>query len=95
MWMGLVSSLKALIEKDRPFALGTMRNSTCRLPSDSNCNSSLGLQSTGLPGRGVRLIFSGDYISLVVVFKGLNVILGLYECNYSLTRAKELGTAAG
>ena len=29
----------------------------------------------------------------MVAFKGLNVILGLYKCNYSLTRGKELGAA--
>ena len=45
--------------------------------------------------RGVKLIFTRGHISLVVAFKGLNVILGLYKCNYSLTRGKELGTAAG
>ena len=26
----------------------------------------------------------------MVAFKGLNVILGWYKCNYSLTRGKEL-----
>ena len=31
----------------------------------------------------------------MVAFKGLNVILELYTCNYSLTRDKELSTAAG
>ena len=45
--------------------------------------------------RGVKFIFTGGYISLAVAFKGLNVILGLYKWNYSLTRGKELGTAAG
>ena len=45
--------------------------------------------------QGVKLIFTGGHISLVVAFKGLNVILGLYKCNYSLTRGKELSTAAG
>ena len=35
--------------------------------------------------RGVRLIFTGGHISLTVAFKGPNVILGLYKCNYSLT----------
>ena len=44
--------------------------------------------------QGVKLILSGGHISLAVAFKGLNVILGLYKCNYSLTRDKELGTAA-
>ena len=38
--------------------------------------------------RGVKLIFTGGHISLTIAFKGLNVILGLY--NYSLTRGKEL-----
>ena len=45
--------------------------------------------------RGVKLIFTGGHISLEVDYKGLNVILGLYICNYSLTRDKELGAAAG
>ena len=44
---------------------------------------------------GVKLIFTWGHISLTVALKGLNVILGLYKCNYSLTRGKELGTAAG
>ena len=44
---------------------------------------------------GVKLIFNMGHISLVVAFKGLNVILGLYKCNYSLTRGKEVGTATG
>ena len=30
------------------------------------------------------------HISLAVAFKELNVILGLYKCNYSFTRGKEL-----
>ena len=41
-------------------------------------------------GRGVTLTFTGGHISLMVAFKGQNVILGLYKCNYSLTRGKEL-----
>ena len=45
--------------------------------------------------RGVKLIFTGGHISLAVAFKGLNVILGLYKCNCSLTRDKELSAAAG
>ena len=32
--------------------------------------------------RGVKLIFTGSHISLVVAFKGRNIILGLYKCNY-------------
>ena len=44
--------------------------------------------------RGVKLIFTRGHISLTVAFKGPNVILGLYECNYFLTRGRELGTAA-
>ena len=43
---------------------------------------------------GVKLMFTGGHISLAVVFKGPNVILGLYKCNYSLTVKQELGTAA-
>ena len=42
------------------------------------------------PIGGVKLIFTGGHISHTVAFKGLNVILGLYKCNYSLTRGKEL-----
>ena len=51
----------------------------------------------GSPGldRGIKLIFNGDHISLEVDFKGPNVILGLYKCNYSLTVKREFGTAAG
>ena len=44
--------------------------------------------------RDVKLIFSRGHISLTVAFKGPNVILGLYKCNYSLTRGKEFGAAA-
>ena len=45
--------------------------------------------------RCVKLIFTRGCISLVVAFKGLNVILGLCKCNYSLTVKPELGTATG
>ena len=45
--------------------------------------------------RGVKLIFTRGHISLVVAFKGPNIMLGLYKYNYSLTRGKELGAAAG
>ena len=45
--------------------------------------------------RGVKLIFTGGHIILVVAFKGPKVILGLYKCNHSLTRGKELSAAAG
>ena len=45
--------------------------------------------------RSVKLIFTGGHISFTVAFKGPNVILGLYECNYSLTVKRELGTATG
>ena len=48
----------------------------------------------GIFNRGVKLIFTGGHISLKVGLKGLKVILGLYNCNYSLTRGKELGVAA-
>ena len=44
--------------------------------------------------RGVKLIFTGGHISLAVAFKGPNVTLGLYKCNYSLTVKRELSTAA-
>ena len=40
--------------------------------------------------RGVKLIFTRGHISLVVAFKGLNIILGLYKRNYSLTVNREL-----
>ena len=42
--------------------------------------------------RGVKLIFTRGH---TVAFKGPNVILGLYKCNYSLIRGKEHGTATG
>ena len=43
---------------------------------------------------GVANSFSlGGHISLMVTFKGLNVILGLYKCNYSLTVKQDLSTA--
>ena len=45
--------------------------------------------------RDVKLIFTRGHISLTVAFKGSSVILGLYKCNYSLTRSKELGAVAG
>ena len=44
---------------------------------------------------GVKLIFTQGHIRLEVAFKGPNVILGLYTCNYSLTRGKELSAVAG
>ena len=44
---------------------------------------------------GVSNSFSpGGHISLMVAFKGPNVILGLCKCNYSLTVKRELGAAA-
>ena len=39
--------------------------------------------------RDVKLIFTTGHINLAVAFKGLNVILGRYKRNYSLT-VKEL-----
>ena len=45
--------------------------------------------------QGCHLIFTGGHSSLAVAFKGLNVVVGLYKCNYSLTRGKELGAATG
>ena len=45
--------------------------------------------------QGIKLMFTGGHISLVVAFKGPSVILGLCKCNYSLTRGKELGAAGG
>ena len=41
-------------------------------------------------GQSVKLIFTRGHISLEVAFKGPNVILGLYKCNYSLTVKQEL-----
>ena len=39
---------------------------------------------------GCQTHFHWGHISLTVAFKGPNTILGLYKCNYSLTRGKEL-----
>ena len=44
--------------------------------------------------QDVKLIFTRDQVSLAVAFKGSNIILGLYKCNYFLTVKRELGTAA-
>ena len=48
---------------------------------------------------GVSLIFTGGHISFTVAFTGPNVILGhvkyIHVTNYSLTRGRELGAAAG
>ena len=69
------------------------------------CISNLSIESSEVKGgfncinmsytvyEGVKLIFTGGHISLMVGFKGLNIILGLRRCNYSLTRGKELGPA--
>ena len=46
-------------------------------------------------GQSVKLIFTRGHISLEGAFKGPNVTLGLYKCNYSLSRGKELRAAAG
>ena len=46
-------------------------------------------------GQGCQTHFHQGHISLAVAFKGLNIILGLYQFNYSLTVKRELGTAAG
>ena len=48
-----------------------------------------------LEARGDKLIFTRVHISLAVAFKGLNVILGLYKCNYPLTIKRELGITTG
>ena len=45
--------------------------------------------------QGCQTHFHWGYISLVVAFKGLNVILGLYKCNYFLTVKQEVSAAAG
>ena len=47
-------------------------------------------EKKGLPNykvlqQGCHTHFHGGHISLTVAFKGPNVILGLYKCNYSLT----------
>ena len=39
-------------------------------------------------------MFTRDHISLMVAFKGPDVILGLYKCNYSLTVKWEVGATA-
>ena len=44
--------------------------------------------------RDVKLFFTGGHISIKVAFKGPNIILGLYKCNYSLIAKRELGAAA-
>ena len=79
----------------------TLVIATIILPINS-CNRLLNVLTTPvLPSsnqfsiRGVKIIFTGDHISFTVAFKGPNVTLGLYNCNYSLTRGKELGTATG
>ena len=48
------------------------------------CSHKPGVSNSFLPG---------GHISLAVAFKGPNVILGLYKCNYSLTVKWELGAA--
>ena len=45
-----------------------------------------------LKGQGCQTHFHWGHISLTVAFKGLDVILGLYTRNYSLSRGKELGS---
>ena len=35
--------------------------------------------------QDVKLIFTRGHISLAVAFKGPDVMLALYKCNYSLT----------
>ena len=44
--------------------------------------------------KGCQTHFTGGHVNLAVAFKGLNVILGLYKCNYSLTVKRELGAVA-
>ena len=45
--------------------------------------------------QGYQTHFHQGHISLEVAFKALNVLLGLYKCNYSLTVTRELSAAAG
>ena len=45
--------------------------------------------------QGCQTHFHGGPYQPCVAFKRLNVILGLYKCNYSLTVKRELGAAAG
>ena len=53
-------------------------------------------QYPGSHGAGASNSFSpGGHTSVTGAFKGPNVILGLYRCNCSLKRGKELGAAAG
>ena len=40
--------------------------------------------------QGCQTHFHRGHISLEAAFRGPHVILGLYKCNYSLTRGKEL-----
>ena len=42
-------------------------------------------------GQGCQTHFHGCHSSLAVVFKGPNVILGLYTCNCSLTAKRVAG----
>ena len=44
--------------------------------------------------QGYQSHFHRGHTSLMVAFKGPNVILGLYKCDYSLTVKRELGSAA-
>ena len=43
--------------------------------------------------QGCQTRFHQGHVSLEVAFKGPNVILGLYKCNYSLIVKWELGAA--
>ena len=45
--------------------------------------------------RGVKLIFTRGHSNLAVAFKGMNVVLGLYKCNYPLAVKQELSIASG
>ena len=63
-------------------------SSYCQRPSDEP------ILNLVLYSRGVKLLCTRGHISPVVAFKGLSIILRLYNCNYSLTRGKELGAAA-
>ena len=67
-----------------------MGSSNHPLPSAQKANS----RSASLHTRAVKLIVTGGHISLAVAFKGPNVILGLWKCNYSLAVKQELGAAA-
>ena len=77
-------------------ALGTgsggQPGTRCCCPLFGGCKSHKVPQNLG---QGCQTHVTGDHSCLMVALKGPNIILGLYKCNYFLTRGKELCTAAG